>query len=232
MQTGTITAASGIINDLSANVITAGELKADYIKIDDITLDTTGTSGNQSLIIKSQGVDTAQLKIGAVETDRVTNNAITVNRFSSDATELISSTGTYVEVADLWWQETSAEGYNAFTKAGGYHTHEDTSGNVSSNFFSKIDVELTIQYGSQEPETTAGYTLYGTTKPNSVILQDLFDLNLKGIQSPVCAIQKGNHFIPTGYYIYLRLWVKVDTLTNADRVKIIEPFIETIGLKK
>ena len=58
---GSLSSASGVFGVISANDISAGSLKADYISIDGVTLDTTGSAGNQSLIIRQAGVSATQL---------------------------------------------------------------------------------------------------------------------------------------------------------------------------
>ena len=60
-----LSSASGVFGVISANDISAGSLKADYISIDGVTLDTTGTAGNQSLIIRQAGVAATQLSNNA-----------------------------------------------------------------------------------------------------------------------------------------------------------------------
>ena len=58
---GSLNSDSAAIGTLSANDISAGSLKADYISIDGVTLDTIGSAGNKSLIIKQAGVEATQL---------------------------------------------------------------------------------------------------------------------------------------------------------------------------
>jgi len=62
------------IKYLNASVITAGELRADIIKLDGITLD---TDANNRLVIKGQGVGTDQIADEAIDTDQVKGGAIT-----------------------------------------------------------------------------------------------------------------------------------------------------------
>ena len=56
-----LSSASGVFGVISANDISTGSLKADYISIDGVTLDTTGSAGSKSLIIKQAGVAATQL---------------------------------------------------------------------------------------------------------------------------------------------------------------------------
>ena len=241
MATGTITAASGIINDLSANVINAGSLKADYIEIDGVTLDTAGSAGSKQLIIKQNGVDTDQLAVAAVETTqlntnavttvKVTSNAITENRFSMDSDEAFTSTSSnWTEMADLWFYN-SGEGYYAVSWAGGY-IKQSTSGSQADTGFSQQDFKMTFQYGSAEPETTAGNTAYGTTSSGALAIAEIDNLVAKGVGFPRFQLIKGTHFVPSANYVYWRLWGRVDTLSTADRVDIIDPYILSIGLKR
>jgi len=58
---GSLSSASGVFGVISANDISTGSLKADYISIDGVTLDTTGSAGSKSLIIKQAGVAATQL---------------------------------------------------------------------------------------------------------------------------------------------------------------------------
>lgn len=63
------------ISNLSADKITAGTVSVDRLSIDGVTIDSNETG---QLIIKGEGVDTAQLAGSAVTTPKVLDNAITV----------------------------------------------------------------------------------------------------------------------------------------------------------
>ena len=253
IEAGSLSSASGVFGIISANDITTGSLKADFIEIDGVTLDTTGSAGSKQLIIKENGVDTAQLKNNSVDTDQIANNAVENDQIANNAVDTDQIANSAVETNQLnnTAVTTVKVTNNAITNtvfAEGSLTDITTEGSYNTICTAAIAIGEASQIIATASFTATHFGGGGTDSDGNVSFdfrirrqigsgsyatkQGILNATIGGLNSPGFSLVDISSATSVATYTYI-LQVELNSHNNyADTLRILNPVLGLQVLKK